>query len=154
MSAVVPTQRAITSAIVWEPELKQKVADKALIAYRKYGTLSAAAKVAKIDRRTLKQWINTDPLLKIAFNDADDEVTDTIEKNAFEQSAAGDGRVTVHLLASRNKRYAHKQIIESVVELNLDNVIEKMRMIAIAQPTIAPTIVAALRQAIERIEQK
>ena len=149
--AAVPTQRAITSAIVWEPEQKQKVAEKALAAYRKFGTLSAAAKVAKIDRRTLKGWITEDPILKMAFQDADDEVTDKIEGYAFDQSAAGDGRVTVHLLASRNKRYAHKQIIESVVELNLDNVIEKMRQIAIAQPTIAPTIKAALQLALERM---
>ena len=99
----------------------------------------------------MKSWAVQYPLFKLALQDADEEVTDTIEANALAQSAAGDGRVTVHLLASRNKRYAHKQIIESVVELNLDNVIEKMRQIAIAQPTIAPTIKAALQLALERM---
>ena len=145
------TQREITNTLVCDPVLKQQVAEKAIAAYRKHGTIGRAANVAKIDRRTLKGWIANDPLLKMAFQDADDDVTDTIEECAIQKAKDGDGRVIVHLLASRNKRYAHKTEVTIVQQLSIENVIEKMRQIAIAQPTLAPTIKQALTLALERM---
>lgn len=145
------TQREVTNALVCDPVLKQQVADKALAAFRKHGTIARAASVAKVDRRTLKGWIANDPIMKMAFQDADDDVTDDIEECAIQKAKDGDGRVIVHLLASRNKRYAHRSIVEVSQTLNLDNVVQKMRQIAIAQPTLAPTIKAALQLALEAI---
>lgn len=145
------TQREITNALVCDPVLKQQVAEKAINAYRKHGTIGRAAKVAKVDRRTLKGWIANDPIMKMAFQDADDDVTDDIEESAIQQAKDGNGTVIVHLLSSRNKRYEKKTTVEVVQTLNLDSVVQKMRQIAIAQPTLAPTIKAALQLALEQI---
>jgi hypothetical protein len=143
--------RAATLEIAWNPEKKQQVASKALKAYRKHGTWGKAASVAGIDRRTLKEWVQKDPILGYQFADADADVTDDLEEGAIKQAKKGDGRVLIHLLASRNKRYAHKTEVHVVQQLNLDNVMEKMRQICVAQPTLAPFIESALVQCLDRI---
>lgn len=145
--------RASTLEIHWDPVKKQQVAAKALKAYRKHGTWGRAAEVAGIDRRTLKDWVAKDAILGLQFADADAAVTDDLEECAIKVAQDGDSKVLVHLLASRNKRYAHKTEVTVVQQISLENVVEKMRQIAIAQPTLAPAIESALEMALHRIRE-
>lgn len=145
--------RAETLELIADPVRKQQVAQKALKAFRKHGTIGKAASVACIDRRTLKEWIARDPVLGYQFADADADVTDDLEECAIKVAQDGDSKVLVHLLSSRNKRYAHKTEVTVVQQINLDNVMEKMRQICIAQPTLAPFIESALENALIRIRE-
>lgn len=144
------TQRAITHSAIQDPQKKQQIIDRALRAYEKHGTIGKASEIAKIDRRTLKGWIKADPMLQIAFREADEAVTDDLEESAIAQAKAGNGRVMVHMLSCRRERYRHKTIVE-VQNPSLEEVVEKMRQIATAQPTLAPMVKQALQLALEKL---
>jgi len=148
--AAAVSQRAVTNAAVCDPVKKQAIAEIALAAFCKHGTLAAAARVAKVDRRTLRAWIRSDPLLKAAFAEADDELTDAREESAIQQALNGNARLMIHLLASRRTRYSHKTTV--VVEPpTLDGIIEQMRQAALAQPVLAPMLRTTLQRALEAI---
>lgn len=147
------TQREVTNAAVCDPVAKQQLTEKALKGFRQYGTIARAAKVAKVDRRTLKSWLQNDPVLALKFKDIDEDVTDGLEEDAIRRARKGSDGLLSMLLAARNKRYQTKQIIELTQQLNLDNVMEKMRQICIAQPTLAPFIESALENALIRIRE-
>jgi transposase-like protein len=123
----------------------------ALAAYEKHGTLSAACRSAQISRHTLAAWMQQDPILKKRFQEADETVTDDIEETAIQLAKDGDGRVCIHLLQSRRERYKQKLLVETNVDLNVANVVEAMRQICLAQPTLTPMIRDVLQQAIERL---
>lgn len=145
------TQREITCQKIHDPVARQQMFDRALEGFRKHKTIRRAAKSAKLAPRTLREWLYKDPIMAAAFKDADLDVSDEVEELAFKQAKEGAYNITLRLLESRNKRYMQKSIVEIQQTLNLDNVVQKMRQIAIAQPTLAPTIKAALQLALEAI---
>lgn len=144
------TQRAMTHNAITDPVKKQAIIDRAIAAFHKHGTIGDASRIAKIDRRTLKLWIKADPLLQAEFREADEAVTDKLESSAIRQALAGETRLMVHLLASRRERYRHKTIV-SVENPSLEEVVEKMRQIALAQRTLAPMVQQALQLALQKI---
>lgn len=144
------SQRSVTLSAICDPAERQAIVDKAIKGFRKHGTLSSAARVAKIDPRTLRSWIHNDPLMKMAFQEADEEVTDELEESAIERAKTDSDRLLIHLLASRRQRYATKitHIHEAPATHSL---VEQVKQIAAAQPTMAPLIRAVLIQALEQI---
>src|SRR6201989_2516011 len=95
--------RALTCELVHDEKRKAAVAARAVHAFRKHGTLTKAAKVAKVDIRTIKGWIKNDPMLRAEFEQADESITDDLEESAINQAKGGDGRVLIHLLSSRRE---------------------------------------------------
>lgn len=145
-------QRAFVNKLDIDPLVYQESTIRAIKAFKKYGTYTRAAQAAGVSLRELKIWLARDLQFKWDMQDADESVTDGVEETAISKAREGDSKVLIHILASRNKRYAHKQIIEQTQTLDLTNVVEKMRQIAIAQPTLKPMLVQALQMAIERIQ--
>lgn len=130
---------------------RERIIEKCLNGYKALGTFAGACKFGGISRPTLAVWIQQDPSLKKRFNDADEYVTDTLESKAIKMARGGSEKLLVQMLQSRRERYKQKLTIEPSTELNMANVIEAMRQIAIAQPTLKPILVQTLQQAIARI---
>lgn len=145
------TQREITCSITHDPVAKQQAFEKALAGFRKHGTLTRAAKVAEVDTRTLKEWLYRDPLMQKMFQEIDEEVTDGLEEAAIKRAKKGSDTLMIHMLSSRRERYKHKGEVTIVQTLNLENVMEKMRQIALSQPTLAPMIRSALESCLEKL---
>lgn len=132
---------------------RARYCELAIEGYRKSGTIKAASEAAGIDRYTLRLWMQQDPLLKKRFEDADEDVTDRIEAKGIALAEDGSEKLIIKLLESRRKRYQPKVVVEATAEVTLANVIEAMRQIAMAQPTLKPILLQTLQRAIERIAE-
>lgn len=132
---------------------RERICDLAVEGYRKSGTIKAAALAGHVDRYTLQLWIQQDPLLKKRFEHADEDVTDRLEEVAITRAEEKSDSLMIKLLESRRKRYQPKVVVEATAEVTLGNVIEAMRQIAMAQPTLKPILLQTLQRAIERIAE-
>lgn len=132
---------------------RERICDLAVDGYRKAGTIKAAAESAGVDRYTIRLWMQQDPLLKKRFEDADEDVTDRIEEKGIALAEDGSEKLIIKLLESRRKRYQPKVVVEATADMNIANVVEAMRQIALAQPTLKPILLQTLQRAIERIAE-
>src|SRR5690606_8186693 len=60
-----------------------------LLAYMQTGVVTAAAKAAKIDRRTVYNWLDSDPDFADAMEQAKEAVVDMLEQEAIKRATTG-----------------------------------------------------------------
>ena len=60
-----------------------------LLAYMQTGVVTAAAKAAKIDRRTVYNWLDSDPDFAEAMEQAKEAVVDMLEHEAIKRATTG-----------------------------------------------------------------
>jgi hypothetical protein len=72
-----------------------------LKAFSKSGTISCAARMVGLERKTIYNWLETDQDFFDSFHHAEEEITETLEELAFKKAVEGSDRMIVFLLQSR-----------------------------------------------------
>ena len=88
-----------------------------LAAFSRCGSLSQAAKRAKVDRRTHYNWLKDDPAYREAFQQATIEAGDALEYKMSEMAHAGNVTAAIFLLKGLRpekyrERYEHTNLME------------------------------------------
>jgi len=84
-----------------------------LAAFSRCGSLSLAAKRAKVDRRSHYNWLKSDPAYREAFYQATVEAGDALEDRLMEPAFGGNVTAGIFLLKGlRPEKYREQRIIE------------------------------------------
>ena len=67
-----------------------------LAAFRECGCVSRSAEIAKVDRRSHYDWLESDPEYSAAFEDAKEQATDALEREARRRAVEGCRRYKFH----------------------------------------------------------
>ena len=113
-SPLTPTRAAATADF---PKISHPKKRAFLAAFSRCGSLSQAAKRAKVDRRTHYNWLREDPAYREAFRQATIEAGDALEDKMAE--LAHDGNVTAAIFLLKGlrpekyrERYEHTNLLE------------------------------------------
>lgn len=91
----------------------EAVRAKALVAFRKTGTVQAACEAASIARKTWYDWVANDSAFQEAVDEATDFVTDDLEKEAIKRAKEGSDTLIIFLLKSRRRHiYGDKVTVD------------------------------------------
>ena len=81
--------------------------------YAKTGSITEAAKAAKISLATHYRWLEIDPAYRKAFEAAQQQAVDLLEGEAFRRALAGSDELLIFLLrAWRPDRYRERSTVE------------------------------------------
>lgn len=137
--------------IALDPARKAAIVAKALEQLEAKGTLAEAAKSVNIGRQALKGWINSNPEWKERFEEIDESITDEIEKSALELCQDKHAGMVQFMLERRSDRYKAKLEVTHKQALSMDDVADRFRQMALANPTLTQTIRMALQKALDRL---
>ncbi len=144
--------RARSIEVALDPARKAAIVELALERLKANETLAEAAQSANIGRRALKSWIESNPEWKERFDDIDQAVTDRVEKTAIELACEDKNpRMVEFLLERRSDRYKAKLELTHKQALSMDDVADRFRQMALANPTLTQTIRMALQKALDRL---
>lgn len=79
----------------------RKRQDIVLDAFIKTGTILGAARRTGISRETIRKWRKNDEAFEKRFQDADLDITETLETKAMSMAMGGDTTMVIFLLKSR-----------------------------------------------------
>lgn len=83
--------------------------DRAVRAFRKYQTIKHAAAAIEVHRTTIHRWKRTDPEFAAAMEDAEEDGTDDLEREAIRRAKDGSDTLLIFLLkARRRERYGER----------------------------------------------
>lgn len=114
-----------------KPKKQNPTQKKAMIdaMIKSLGIVTAAAKLAKIDRCTHYEWLNTDPEYKKAIEGIEDIAIDFAESKLHEQIKQNDTTATIFYLKTKGKKrgYIEKQEI-GITDKNGEDVVQVVRL--------------------------
>jgi hypothetical protein len=88
----------ISTMNISQPEYPSNRARKFLETYAKTGSMTGAAKAAKISLASHSRRLETDPAYRKAFEGAQEQVVDLLEAEAFRRALAGSDELLIFLL--------------------------------------------------------
>ena len=95
-----------------------------LDAFVKTGTILGACRRIGISRETVRKWRRDDAAFEKLFQDADLDITETLETKSMSMAMAGDGTQLIFLLKARNpKKYRDFVKVEHAGEVTLKDLV-------------------------------
>lgn len=94
-----------------------------LATFAKQGNISGAARVAGIGRRTVYDWLHSDPAFVAKYDEAQDEAIDGLEGEAFRRAFEGSDTLLIFLLKGA-KPTKYRERVD--VSMDVRSVIERL----------------------------